>query len=120
MKEPKPKITFRDLPEVFAKKQEKLSLPPAHEAKRLSFPAEKIPLIKDERQNFFETNNVQSEFLKECVKSNQYVYVFLMNGVKLRGIIPKFDNYSILLKDETSQQLIMKHAISTISAVNKS
>ena len=40
--------------------------------------------------------------------------VFLMNGVKLQGVITWFDNYSVLLKRDGHIQLIYKHAISTI------
>jgi len=42
------------------------------------------------------------------------VTVFLVNGVKLQGVVTWFDNFSLLLKRETHIQLVYKHAISTI------
>ena len=51
-------------------------------------------------------------------KQHEPVTVFLMNGVKLQGIITWFDNYSMLLKRDGHIQLVYKHAISTIMPVN--
>lgn len=51
-------------------------------------------------------------------KQHEPVTVFLVNGIKLQGIITWFDNYSMLLKRDGQIQLIYKHAVSTIMPVN--
>ena len=58
--------------------------------------------------------NVQEAFLNQIRKEKAPVTVFLLNGVKLQGIITWFDNFSILLKRDTHIQLVYKHSISTI------
>lgn len=58
--------------------------------------------------------NVQDVFLNKIRKEKMSVTVFLVNGVKLQGIVTWFDNFSILLRRETHVQLVYKHAISTI------
>lgn len=63
-------------------------------------------------------HNLQDVFLNHMRKHHAPVTVFLMNGVKLQGIITWFDNYSMLLKRDGHIQLIYKHAISTIMPVN--
>ena len=63
-------------------------------------------------------HNLQDVFLNHMRKYHAPVTVFLMNGVKLQGIITWFDNYSMLLKRDGHIQLIYKHAISTIMPVN--
>ena len=62
--------------------------------------------------------NLQDVFLNQMRKQHEAVTVFLMNGVKLQGIITWFDNYSMLLKRDGHIQLVYKHAISTIMPVN--
>ena len=62
--------------------------------------------------------NLQDVFLNQMRKQHEPVTVFLMNGIKLQGIITWFDNYSMLLKREGHIQLVYKHAISTIMPVN--
>jgi len=62
--------------------------------------------------------NLQDVFLNQMRKQHEPVTVFLMNGVKLQGMITWFDNYSMLLKRDGHIQLIYKHAISTIMPVN--
>jgi host factor-I protein len=59
-------------------------------------------------------HNLQDIFLNQVRKQHAAVTVFLMNGVKLQGVITWFDNYSVLLKRDGHIQLIYKHAISTI------
>lgn len=59
-------------------------------------------------------HNLQDNFLNQARKQHAAVTVFLMNGVKLQGVITWFDNYSVLLKRDGHIQLIYKHAISTI------
>lgn len=58
--------------------------------------------------------NVQDVFLNKVRKEKMSVTVFLVNGVKLQGIITWFDNFSMLLRRESHVQLVYKHAISTI------
>ena len=60
------------------------------------------------------TENLQETFLNQLRKEKLSVTVFLINGVKLQGIITWFDNFSILLKRDTHIQLVYKHSVSTI------
>ena len=60
------------------------------------------------------TENLQETFLNQIRKEKSSVTIFLINGVKLQGIITWFDNFSILLKRDTHIQLVYKHSISTI------
>jgi host factor-I protein len=62
--------------------------------------------------------NVQDVFLNTLRKTKNPVTVFLVNGVKLQGIITWFDNFSILLRRDHLSQLVYKHAISTIMPTN--
>lgn len=57
--------------------------------------------------------NLQDHYLNLLRKEKVPVIVYLTNGVRLKGVIRGFDNFVVLLKD-ASQQLIYKHAISTI------
>ena len=63
-------------------------------------------------------HNLQDIFLNQVRKEHISVTIFLVNGVKLQGIITWFDNYSILLKRDGHVQLIYKHAVSTIMPVS--
>ena len=58
--------------------------------------------------------NLQDTFLNHLRKTKIPVTVFLVNGVKLQGIITWFDNFSMLLRRDGVSQLVYKHAISTI------
>ncbi len=58
--------------------------------------------------------NVQDVFLNKIRKEKHTVTVFLVNGVKLQGVVTWFDNFSVLLRRESHVQLVYKHAISTI------
>ena len=58
--------------------------------------------------------SLQDSFLNGVRKDKNPVTVFLVNGVKLQGIITWFDNFSILLRRDGTSQLVYKHAISTI------
>ncbi len=60
------------------------------------------------------TQNVQDVFLNYIRKNKTPVTIFLVNGVKLQGIITWFDNFSVLLRRDGHTQLIYKHAISTV------
>lgn len=58
--------------------------------------------------------NLQDAFLNNVRKEKNPVTVFLVNGVKLQGVISWFDNFCLLLRRDGSAQLVYKHAISTI------
>ena len=60
------------------------------------------------------SNNLQDVFLNTIRKDHVSVTVFLVNGVKLQGIVTWFDSFCLLLKRENHVQLVYKHAISTI------
>jgi host factor-I protein len=60
------------------------------------------------------SQSVQDVFLNALRKQKISVTIFLVNGVKLQGIITWFDNFSVLLRREAHSQLVYKHAISTI------
>ena len=59
-------------------------------------------------------NNLQETLLNTFRKSKIMITVFLINGVKLQGIVTWFDHYAILLKRDNQMQMIYKHAISTV------
>ncbi|MEO0343396.1 MAG: RNA chaperone Hfq [Pseudomonadota bacterium] len=58
--------------------------------------------------------NLQDAFLNTVRKEKNAVTIFLVNGVKLQGVITWFDNFCILLRRDGQSQLVYKHAISTI------
>ena len=58
--------------------------------------------------------NLQDTFLNQVRKQHSQVTIFLVNGVKLQGIVTWFDSFCVLLKREEHSQLVYKHAISTI------
>jgi len=58
-------------------------------------------------------HNLQELFLNQVRKDKTPVVIFLTNGVRLKGVIKGFDNFVLLLKD-ANEQLIYKHAISSI------
>ena len=61
------------------------------------------------------TNNLQDVFLTRARKQNVPVTLFLINGFQLRGTITGFDSFVVVLDSEGKQQVIYKHAISTIA-----
>ncbi|MEX2648555.1 MAG: RNA chaperone Hfq [Alphaproteobacteria bacterium] len=60
------------------------------------------------------SQNVQDVFLNHVRKNKMPVTIFLVNGVKLQGVISWFDNFSVLLRRDGHAQLVYKHAISTV------
>lgn len=58
--------------------------------------------------------NLQDVFLNSVRKSKTPLTIFLVNGVKLQGVVTWFDNFCVLLRREGQVQLVYKHAISTI------
>lgn len=69
---------------------------------------------KKDRPVAEKSQNVQDVFLNHVRKSKTPVTIFLVNGVKLQGIITWFDNFSVLLRRDGHTQLVYKHAISTV------
>jgi len=59
--------------------------------------------------------NIQDAFLNTLRREKTTVTVYLLNGAKLMGKIKSFDKFSVLLESGSQEQLIFKHAISTIS-----
>lgn len=60
------------------------------------------------------TINLQDTFLNQLRKDNVTATIFLVNGYQIKGSIRSFDNFTILLDVEGRQQMVYKHAISTI------
>lgn len=59
--------------------------------------------------------NLQDSFLNQVRKESIPVTIYLVNGFQLKGIIRGFDNFTIILDSSGKQQLIYKHAVSTIT-----
>ncbi len=57
--------------------------------------------------------NLQDTFLNSVRKSKTPLTIFLVNGVKLQGVVSWFDNFCVLLRRDGQSQLVYKHAIST-------
>ena len=60
------------------------------------------------------TQNLQDTFLNYVRKNKVPLTIFLVNGVKLQGVVTWFDNFCVLLRRDGHSQLVYKHAISTI------
>ncbi|HOP19324.1 MAG TPA: RNA chaperone Hfq [Amphiplicatus sp.] len=58
--------------------------------------------------------NLQDTFLNHVRKNKVPVTIFLVNGVKLQGVVTWFDNFCVLLKRDGQVQLVYKHAVSTV------
>ena len=58
--------------------------------------------------------NLQDTFLNSVRKSKTPLTIYLVNGVKLQGVVAWFDNFCVLLRRDGQAQLVYKHAISTI------
>src|SRR5580692_2025578 len=58
--------------------------------------------------------NIQEAFLNNARKEKTFLTIYLMSGVKLSGRIKSFDKYSVILETNNQEQLIFKHAISTV------
>ena len=58
--------------------------------------------------------NIQEAFLNNARKDKTFLTIYLMSGVKLSGRIKSFDKYSLILESNSQEQLIFKHAISTV------
>ena len=62
-----------------------------------------------------DTTNLQDSILKEVVRDRVPVTMFLMNGFQLRGFLTGFDSFVVILVSDGKQQMIYKHAISTLA-----
>lgn len=60
------------------------------------------------------TINLQDAFLNQVRKEGIAVTIFLINGFQLRGLVKGFDNFTVILDSEGKQQMVYKHAVSTI------
>ena len=60
------------------------------------------------------TQNLQDLFLNQVRRDRSVVTMFLMNGFQLHGIVKGFDGFTVVLESDGKQQLIYKHAISTV------
>ena len=59
--------------------------------------------------------NLQDTFLNQVRRENAAVTIHLVNGFQLKGVVKAFDNFVILIESQGRQQLLYKHAVSTIS-----
>lgn len=72
------------------------------------------PLQKKELAEMQKTQNLQDIFLNQVRREKQVVTMFLMNGFQMHGTVKGFDGFTVMLDSDGKQQLIYKHAISTI------
>jgi len=63
-----------------------------------------------------ESGNLQNDFFNAARKERTVVTIFLGNGKKLTGRIKSFDKFTVLLEGQQGEQMIFKHAISTVSS----
>lgn len=61
--------------------------------------------------------NLQDSFLNQIRKENIPVIIYLANGFQLRGSVRGFDNFTVILENDGKQQMVYKHAISTITPI---
>ena len=64
-----------------------------------------------------ENITLQESILKECIRERVPLTLFLMNGFQLRGVITGFDSFVVVLVSDGKQQMIYKHAISTLAPI---
>ncbi|MGX8692382.1 MAG: RNA chaperone Hfq [Clostridia bacterium] len=60
------------------------------------------------------TQNLQDLFLNQARRDRSQITMFLMNGFQLHGVVRGFDSFTVVLESDGKQQLIYKHAISTV------
>jgi host factor-I protein len=61
-----------------------------------------------------QTINLQDVFLNQARKDRIMITIFLISGYQIRGVVKGFDNYTIIMDSDGKQQMIYKHAISTM------
>jgi host factor-I protein len=69
---------------------------------------------KDRQMENKPAQNIQDSFLNTARKDKMQITIYLLSGVKLSGRIRSFDKYSVVLETNNQEQLIFKHAISTV------
>src|SRR5215468_5142822 len=69
---------------------------------------------KDRQMENKPAQNIQDSFLNTARKDKSQITIYLLSGVKLTGRIRSFDKYSVVLETNNQEQLIFKHAISTV------
>ena len=72
------------------------------------------PITRKKANMAERAQNLQDTFLNHVRKSKMPLTIFLVNGVKLQGIVTWFDNFCVLLRRDGHAQLVYKHAISTV------
>ena len=77
-------------------------------------PKMEISQEKDRQMENKPAQNIQDSFLNTARKDKTQVTIYLLSGVKLTGRIRSFDKYSVVLETNNQEQLIFKHAISTV------
>src|ERR1700704_1460937 len=70
---------------------------------------------KDRQMENKPAQNIQDSFLNTARKDKSQITIYLLSGVKLTGRIRSFDKYSVVLETNNQEQLIFKHAISTVA-----
>ncbi len=75
--------------------------------------SEALPNEKEKEMDKL-AQNIQEAFLNNARKDRVFLTIYLMSGVKLSGRIKSFDKYSVILESNNQEQLIFKHAISTV------
>ncbi|HWQ72938.1 MAG TPA: RNA chaperone Hfq [Desulfitobacteriaceae bacterium] len=61
--------------------------------------------------------NLQDSFLNQIRKENLPVTIYLVNGFQLKGLVRGFDNFTVIIEFENRQQMVYKHAISTVMPI---
>ncbi len=61
--------------------------------------------------------NLQDAFLNQIRKEKVPVTIYLMNGFQIKGVVKGFDNFTAIIEQEGRQQMVYKHAISTVAPV---
>lgn len=61
--------------------------------------------------------NLQDTFLNQVRKDKVLVTIYLVNGFQIKGIVKGFDNFTVIVELDGRQQLVYKHAISTVSPI---
>ena len=62
-----------------------------------------------------QNSNIQDSFFNQIRKDRAFVTIYLVNGIKLTGKIRSFDKFTVILENKNQEQMIFKHAISTVS-----
>jgi host factor-I protein len=79
-----------------------------------------IPAMVQEGSMDKPAQNIQDSFLNNARKEKSVITIYLLSGVKLSGRIKSFDKYSLVLETNNQEQLIFKHAVSTVVTLKSS